>query len=123
MAHVRGTCEATRSSVRPPLEVALADRSFVDRAFWILWGFDALIAAVFVFFFLWGIADGTVSSFNIVLWLGILAGLGTVIGGGLVLQRSGRTAGAIPLLLVPAIPGMLFVVFFVAVIALHPRWN
>lgn len=101
----------------------MADRPFVERAFWLLWGFDALIAAVFVFFFLWGIVDGTVSSFNILLWLGILGGLGVVVGGGMALQRAGRAAGAIPLLLVPAIPGMLFVVFFLAVIVLHPRWN
>jgi len=37
------------------------------KLFRLLWGFDALIAAIFVGFFFWGLADGTVSSFNIVL--------------------------------------------------------
>ena len=49
--------------------------------FWFVWGFDALIAAIFLFFFFWGLSDGTVSSFNIVLWLGILAGLAGILGG------------------------------------------
>lgn len=98
-------------------------RPLAERAFWPLWIFDALIAAVFVFFFLWGIADGTVSSFNIMLWLGILAGLGAVVGGGMALQRAGRVGRAIPLLLLPALPGLLFVLFFVALIVLQPRWN
>src|SRR5215217_3048043 len=33
-------------------------------AFWLLWGFDALIAAVVLYFFFAGLADGSVSSFN-----------------------------------------------------------
>ena len=37
------------------------------KLFRFLWGVDALIAAIFVGFFFWGLADGTVSSFNIVL--------------------------------------------------------
>jgi hypothetical protein len=36
--------------------------------FWMLWGWDALIASVFVYFFLVGLADGSVSSFNAGLW-------------------------------------------------------
>ena len=37
------------------------------KLFRFVWGVDALIAAIFVGFFFWGLADGTVSSFNIVL--------------------------------------------------------
>jgi hypothetical protein len=93
------------------------------RAFWFLWGFDALIAAVVVFFFLWGLADGTVSSFNILLWLGMLAGVGGIVGGSLWLERAGRARAAFPLLMVLAFPGLACVVFFVALIVLQPRWN
>ena len=28
------------------------------KLFWFTWGFDALIAATFLFFFLWGLATG-----------------------------------------------------------------
>jgi hypothetical protein len=51
--------------------------------FWILWGWDALIAAVFVYFFLAGLADGSVSSFNMGLWLVTLGVLAVVMLGSL----------------------------------------
>ncbi len=93
------------------------------RFFWIVWGFDAFIAAVFLFFFFWGLADGTVSSFNIVLWLGILAGLAGILGGSLKLRSKGLTRAAWAVLSILAIPGLLGVLFFLAVLILQPRWN
>ena len=93
------------------------------KLFRIVWGFDALIAAVFVLFFFWGLADGTVSSFNIVLWLGILACLAGILGGSWVLRSKGHTRPAMGLLMILAIPGILGVLFFLAVLILHPRWN
>jgi hypothetical protein len=93
------------------------------RAFWVLWSFDALVAAVVVFFFLWGLADGTVSSFNIMLWLGMLAFVGVVVAGSLALQNAGRTTAAFSLLFVLAIPGFGFALFLAAVLILQPRWN
>ena len=91
--------------------------------FWILWGWDALIASIFVFFFLWGLADGTVSSFNIVLWLGTLAALGVVVIGSLTLRASGRVKTAVLLLLGLAIPGALAALFFITILIAQPRWN
>lgn len=41
--------------------------------FWTLWSVNAATAAIVVYFFLAGAADGSVSSYNIGLWLGILA--------------------------------------------------
>ena len=93
------------------------------KLFWTVWWFDAIIAAIFLFFFFWGLADGTVSAFNIVLWLGILAGLAMVVGGSFQLQSKGRTRPAMGLLLILAIPGVLGLIFFLAVVILHPRWN
>jgi hypothetical protein len=88
-----------------------------------LWLFDALVAAVVVFFFFWGVADGSVSSFNMLLWLGMLAGVGVVVGGSLALQRAGRIKAARALLLGLALPGLTFVLFFLSVLILQPRWN
>jgi len=93
------------------------------KLFRFVWGVDALIAAIFVGFFFWGLADGTVSSFNIVLWLGILAGLAGILGGSHRLESKGYTRPAMGLLLILAIPGFLGVLFFLAVLILHPRWN
>ena len=55
--------------------------------FRILFGIDALAAAVVAFFFVWGLSDGSVSAFNILLWLALLGGVGVVLGGGLWLER------------------------------------
>ena len=73
--------------------------------FWMLWGVDALIALVFVYFFLVGLGDGSVSSFNIGLWLVTLACLAAVVGGSLVLRANQRSGLAVTLLLVLAVPG------------------
>jgi hypothetical protein len=94
-----------------------------SRLFWILWWFDALIAAVFVFFLFWGLADGSVSSFNIALWLAILAGLAGVLAGSRALKARGRAGPALGLVLILGIPGMLGVLFFLAIVILQPRWN
>jgi hypothetical protein len=94
-----------------------------NPAFKILWGIDAVIALVFVYFFAVGLGDGSVSSFNMRLWLGTLSTLAGVLSGGLVLQRSGRTRLAISLLLILAVPGVLAGLFFLAMIIINPRWN
>ena len=91
--------------------------------FRILFGIDALAAAVVLFFFLWGLGDGTVSEFNILLWLCLVGGVGGVLGGGLWLNVKGQRRLANSLLLVLAIPATLLGLFFLALIALHPRWN
>ncbi len=93
------------------------------RAFWVLWGFDAIVAAVVAFFFVWGLADGSVSSFNMGLWLTLLAVVGGVVFGSLALQRSGQRGPAMGLLLVLAIPGIACALFLAAVLILQPRWN
>ena len=91
--------------------------------FWVLWGVDAIVAAIVVFFFLWGLADGTVSSFNIMLWLGMLTVVGVVVGGSLALRNAGRAIAAFNLLLVVAIPGLAFGLFLLSVVLLQPSWN
>jgi len=90
--------------------------------FWTLWGIDALVAAIFVFFFMIGLGDGSVSSFNIVLWLGILGGLALILGGSLALKAR-RKVVAIVLLLVLAVPAILALLFFLVVLISNPRWN
>ena len=91
--------------------------------FWIPWGVDAVIAAIAVFFFLWGLADGSVSSFNIVLWMVLLGGLAALVSGTLWLKSSGRPRAATVLAWVLAAPGLLVGLFFVVLIVANPRWN
>ena len=91
--------------------------------FWLLWGFDALVALGFVFFFLVGLADGSVSSFNIRLWIVILSVLGTILGGAIWMKSSGRWLLGTCLLSVLALPTFLCALFFIIMVLSHPRWN
>jgi hypothetical protein len=91
--------------------------------FWALWAINALIGVVALFFFFWGLADGSVSSFNIGLWTALLAALAAVIGGSLWLKSIGRRRLSISVLLVFAVPGLLYAAFLILVIASGESWN
>lgn len=76
--------------------------------FRVLWGIDVLAASIAVAFFFIGVADGSVSSFNILLWLALLGGVGVVVFGSRALERNGRRLPALALASVLAIPTLLF---------------
>jgi hypothetical protein len=89
----------------------------------ILFGIDALVALVFVWFFLEGLGDGTVSAANGLLWFGTLAGLAAVLGGGIALRRAGHAGWAKLLLLLPALPALGFAIFLLLFILSGARWQ
>jgi hypothetical protein len=91
--------------------------------FWLPWTVDAIFAAVAVFFFFVGLADGSVSSFNIVLWMVLLLAVAVVVGGSLWLRASGYARTAHALVWLPAIPGLFIILFFIVVLITQPRWN
>jgi hypothetical protein len=84
---------------------------------------DIAAAAVLLFFFFWGVSDGTVSSFNIGIWLAMLAAVGAVLGGGIALNGKGHRSAAIAILLVLGIPALLVALSMLLLIVLQPRWN
>jgi hypothetical protein len=86
----------------------------------VLLGIDAAIVGVLLYFFLAGLAEGTVTSFNMALWLGLLIGVAAVLAGGIVLRVTKLRRLANVLLLVLAIPGVLIAVLLLAFIVLHP---
>jgi hypothetical protein len=89
----------------------------------ILFVFDALLALVILYFFVIGMADGSVSTDNMSLWLGILMGLAVMLGGGWILSARGQRAAAIVLLMILAMPGFLYGLFILAIVIFQPRWN
>jgi hypothetical protein len=91
--------------------------------FRVLWGIDLVVAAIAVAFFCIGIADGSVSSFNIVLWVAVLAGVALVVLGSRALSRSGRRGPAIALAAVLAVPALLFGLMMATLIVGGVRWN
>lgn len=91
--------------------------------FWTLWGIDAVVAGIALFFFFIGIADGSVSSFNIGIWTLLLLGLAIVVGGSLAARAAGYRGLAIALLVALAVPSVLLGLFFLALIVLAPDWR
>ena len=89
----------------------------------ILLGIDALVALIFVWFFLEGLGDGTVSAANGMLWFATLGGLAAILGGAIALRRKGLVAAASLVLLLPALPALLYAAFIVVFIASGARWQ
>lgn len=79
--------------------------------------------AVALYFFGVGVADGSVSSFNIVMWLALLCALGGIVFSGIAINRSGQRAAAIAVLAIVAVPAILAALFFLVLIVTQPRWN
>ena len=91
--------------------------------FRIVWAIDIMVALILFAFFFIGIADGSVSSFNIVLWLAILAGLTALVLGVNALALKGRRALATLLAAVPAVPAVLYGLLLVVAMMTGARWN
>ena len=89
-------------------------RSF--EPFWIAFGIDTIVALIFIYFFFVGLADGSIDSFNIVLWLVILLVLAGVLAGSLSLRAAARTGLATVLVTVLAVPSVLIGLFFLALL-------
>lgn len=89
----------------------------------LLWLWDGLIALAVLYFFAVGLADGSVSAFNIALWLGILATLAGILGGSHALLTRGRRKAALVLLWLLALPGLIFALFVVLLLVTRPHWN
>jgi hypothetical protein len=83
----------------------------------------AATAAVVLLFFVIGVSDGSVSSFNIGLWSGLLGVLATVFAADRALVRRGRYGAATAVLSVLAAPGVLYLAFVLMLLILQPRWN
>src|SRR5690242_7822499 len=77
-----------------------------------------LASATILFFFVWGLIDGSVSSFNGNLWLIALAVAVGVPVMGWRLRSVGNLRGGILVLSVLAVPGLLYLLFIALVVAL-----
>ena len=91
--------------------------------FHILWWIDVIAAVIAVAFFFIGVLDGTVSSFNIVLWTALLAGVAVVVFGSRALNLKGRKWPAIGLAAVLALPVLGFGLMMLLIMVTGARWN
>lgn len=88
-----------------------------------LLGLAVLPAAAAIWFFVIGLGDGSVSEFNILLWLGLLTVACGVPALGAVLQGNGRTLAAKLVLALGAAPAVIGMVVLLVLIIVPPRWN
>lgn len=84
---------------------------------------SALTTLALVAFFFIGVADGSVSSFNITLWLAMLGVAGSSLWAGHALRSKGRTGLAFVALSVTAVPGLLAAFFLLLLLVTETRWN
>lgn len=70
----------------------------------ILMGIDVVVSLVF--FVVVGLADGSVSSFDVALWLAALGTLAGALLGGANLHAAGKRAAAACVLAIVALPGL-----------------
>src|SRR5215831_16708016 len=97
-------------------------RPRTPTTFWIAWSIDLIAALILVYFFFVGLADGSVSSFNIGLWLFILGVAAVVVGGGFAMKAT-RPGLAAMLVMAAAVPCTLLGLFFLVLILVPARWN
>jgi ABC-type spermidine/putrescine transport system permease subunit II len=76
-----------------------------------------------LYFFVIGLVDGSVSSFNIALWLALVGIAIAVPLGGWRLDAAGRRKTATALLAVVAVPEIAYALFALLIISTQPRWN
>lgn len=86
-------------------------------------GIDVVVSLVFVFFVVVGLADGSVSWFDVASWLAALGTLAGALLGGANLHAAGKRAAAACVLAIVALPGLAYVLFFAAAVLLQPRRN
>ncbi|MDQ2082592.1 hypothetical protein RA307_20590 [Xanthobacteraceae bacterium Astr-EGSB] len=84
---------------------------------------DAVAAAVIVYFFVVGVDDGSVSSFNAGVWAATLAGVTAVLVSGWRLNAAGKSGLATALLAIMALPALAFGLFVLLLVVTQPNWN
>jgi hypothetical protein len=108
----------------PPLPVAVPDSNRkLCVGFWLSWSINAVAAAIVFYFFFAGLADGSVSSFNGLLWAGLLTAVALVVLGSLYLRAIGKLGLGLVVNLLLAVPGLFFALFFLVLLTSHGRWN
>jgi hypothetical protein len=81
------------------------------------------VAALIVGFFVIGVVDGSVSSFNLALWLGILTGVAGILALAHLLKSQGHPNAGAALLSLLALPGLVYALLVILFVASGVRWN
>jgi hypothetical protein len=88
----------------------------------ILFAFDTLVLLVLAYFFLDALKYGATAD-SLAIWLPILAAPLGILAAASALRAKGRSRSASLLLVVLAIPPLLYILFFGLLLALNPNWQ
>jgi len=91
--------------------------------FKIFWTIDAITSLIVCYFFFIGLADGSVSSRNMGLWMMILLSTAVIMLGSIWLRNHHYNSMAMGLLLILAIPALLYLIFILVMIISGGKWN
>ncbi|PWS37573.1 hypothetical protein DFH01_12180 [Falsiroseomonas bella] len=89
----------------------------------ILFGMSWLTLGVILFFFLWGVSDGTVSADNILLWAVLIAVPSAILWAAMTLRAKGRRGAAMALASLLAVPALLAGIVILVFISNPPQWH
>jgi hypothetical protein len=91
--------------------------------FWLPWVIAATVTAVAIYYFLAGLVSGSVSSFNMGIWILILLGTTGVTACSMILKLHGRPGLAAIVALILALPGLVAVLFLLLMVVTQPSWT
>lgn len=92
--------------------------------FWIVWTMVAIATLIAFYFFIVGLGDGSIGSFNMGIWMLLMIGLPLLLAGTYWLKNHHYIKLAIGLLIIPALPILGYFIFLLVVILSGPvRWN
>jgi hypothetical protein len=91
--------------------------------FRILWVIAAIVSLIVLFFFVTGLADGTVNQRNMMLWMGILAICAVALLGGPWLRHHQYPALGMLVTVIVAVPSLIFGLFMLIAILSGSKWN
>lgn len=93
------------------------------KLFWIFLTVNSITLLVFLYFFVVGIIDGSVSSYNVRLWILILLVSVGILAGAYFLKVNGNIKFANIFLGILAIPAIIFGLWILLMLITNPRWN
>ena len=91
--------------------------------FRVLWGINAILAVVALYFFIDGLKTASNSGSYLQTWLVLLLVLAVALGGSVVLKNNNHMILAKLLLSVIALPGFLYGLWIVIMLIAQPKWQ
>ena len=88
-----------------------------------MWGLDAVTTLIVLYFFVVGIGDNTINSWNAGIWMLLLGIIAVVMLGSIWLRTHHYNIPANLLLLVMLIPALLFLAYILIASLGGGRWN